>query len=418
MFFWNSSKSTLSPLNPSRASTQNGCSIRIMLTHLALALAVGPSQGMLVLESHGHHAPNCACGVFLPPYNPEDEFLASLLAPAPDEAEAAPRDAHPSETNLTNIRQLTFGGQNAEAYWSKDGTQITYQARLPGYPDEQIFKMYADGSGKTLVSTGEGRTTCSYFSPDSRYIYFSSTHEKNKGAQAPLDMSQGYLWKVNPQFSLYRRAIDPKTGEPGAIEPVIRKREYIAETTIAPNGDYMTFTGLFEGDLEIYRSDLDGKNVMRLTDDYGYDGGPFVSWDSKKIVYRRDAIENPEERRDYLRLLKQNLVRPGKLELMVMDADGKNKRQITRLGAASFAPFIHPNGRQVIFSSNYGDPKGREFDLFVVNLDGSGLRRITHTPEFDGFPMFSRDGKKLIWASNRFGKVRGETNIFVADWKD
>lgn len=355
--------------------------------------------------------------MFLPEYDFQTALIATIHPSS--EIPATPREAHLNEVHLTNLRQLTHGGQNAEAYWNPEGTKITYQARLPGFPDEQIFTMFPDGSGKTLVSTGLGRSTCSYFSPDGRYIYFSSTHEKNEGAQRSLDMSKGYVWKVNPQFSLYRRNTNSIFGKAAVnIETVLRKREYIAETTIAPNGEYMTFTGLFDGDLEIYRSDLDGKNIKRLTDEYGYDGGPFVSWDSKKIVYRRDDIESDAERADYLSLLKENLVRPGKLEIWIMDANGKNKRQVTRLGAASFAPFLHPNNRQIIFSSSYGDPRGREFDLFVINVDGTGLKRVTHSPEFDGFPMFSRDGKKLLWSSNRFGSVRGETNVFVADWKE
>lgn len=317
------------------------------------------------------------------------------------------------ERNLTNIKQLTFGGQNAEAYWNVDGTKIIYQTKQDEYPDEQVFTMDADGSNKKLVSTGKGRCTCSYFLPDGSAIVFSSTHERNEGPQAHVDMSRGYVWMVNPDFALYRADNDGSN-----IRPLIKKNGYVAETTISPNGDFMTFTGSFDGDLDIYRANLDGSNIQRLTNTYGYDGGPFVSWDGKKIVYRRDTISNASERSDYRDLLMKNLVRPSKLEIWIMDADGSNKRQVTQLGSASFAPFLHPDGKRIIFSSNYGDPKGREFDLFTIDVNGKNLRRITRTPEFDGFPMFSRDGKRLVWASNRLGKVRGETNIFVADWKD
>lgn len=353
-----------------------------------------------------------------PPCCPEHAALGTLddvaaLAMQTSGAEYPAPKLDDREAHLSNLRQLTFGGQNAEAYWDKDGKQIVYQSRQPGYPDEQIFVMNADGSGKRLVSTGLGRCTCSYFTPDKRWIYFSSTHAKNKGAQAPLDMSKGYLWMVNPQFSIYRVRPDG-TG----LERVLDKNSYVAETTISPRGDYMTFTSDSEGDLEIYRSKLDGTGIKRLTNDPGYDGGPFVSWDGKKIVYRRDKIDAESELADYRALLKEHLVRPGKLEIWIMNADGSGKRQVTQLGCASFAPFLHPNGKQIIFSSNYGDPKGREFDLFMINVDGTGLTRITHTPEFDGFPMFTRDGKRLVFASNRNGKVRGETNIFAADWKN
>ncbi len=320
---------------------------------------------------------------------------------------------NPAETNIANVRQLTFGGQNAEAYWSADGSKIIYQTRQPEFPDEQIFTMNSDGSSKKLVSTGKGRCTCSYFLPDMSGIVFSSTHERNEGAQKPVDMSKGYVWMVNPDFAVYRANTDG-TG----LRPLLKRSGYIAETTVAPNGKYITFTGGFEGDLDIYRANLDGSKVRKLTNEKGYDGGPFVSWDSKKIVYRRGTMKTPEEVHEYEDLLKQNLVRPSKLEIWVMDADGRNRRQVTNLGAASFAPFIHPDGKQIIFASNYGDPKGREFDLFLINVDGTGLKQVTKTPDFDGFPMFSRDGKKLVWASNRYGAVRAETNIFTADWKD
>lgn len=339
-------------------------------------------------------------------------ILAILVPQA--QPNAAPVELNPAENNLAKLTQLTFGGQNAEAYWSKDGQQITYQSKQEGFPDEQVFLMNADGSDKRLVSTGLGRCTCSYLSPDSKWIYFSSTHVRNAGPQKPVDMSKGYVWMVNPEFGLYRKPVKSA----GIIETVIEKDGYVAETTIAPNGRFMTFTGGFDGDLEIYRANLDGSNIVRLTNEVGYDGGPFVSWDSRKIVFRRDLLETPEETKDYKDLLAQHLVRPSKLEIWIMDADGRNKRQVTKLGCASFAPFLHPDGKRIIFASNYGDPRGREFDLFLINVDGTGLKRVTHTPDFDGFPMFSRDGKKLVFASNRFGKVRGETNIFVADWKD
>lgn len=319
------------------------------------------------------------------------------------------------EPHLRNVRQLTFGGQNAEAYWSPDGKYLTYQSAQPGYPDEQIFVMKADGSEKRLVSTGRGRCTCSYFSPDMKWIYFSSTHEKSPGAQPPVDMSKGYVWMVNPNFTLYRVRFK-KSGPFGSPEKVLDLGSYVAETTIAPNGKYLTFTTDAEGDLDVYRADLDGKNRKKLTDSVGYDGGPFVSWDSKTIVYRRDSWSDPAAEADYRSLLKEHLIRPTKLEIWTMDANGEHKRQLTHLSCASFAPFVQPGNKWVIFSSNYGDPKGREFDLYRIGMDGEHLERLTTAPEFDGFPMFTRDGKHLVFASNRNGKVRGETNLFVADW--
>ncbi|MFY9235055.1 MAG: hypothetical protein WAO58_11430 [Fimbriimonadaceae bacterium] len=343
--------------------------------------------------------------------------VALLLTQNPFAAwpDSRPIPSHPKESRLRNIRQLTFGGQNAEAYWNKEGTKIVFQSRQPGFPDEQIFVMNADGSGRRLVSTGKGRCTCGYFSPDGKSVYFSSTHATNEGPQAPVDMSKGYVWMVNPEFGLYRASL---TGS-SEIEPVlIKPGSYVAETTIDPNGRFMTFTSDFEGDLEIYRSDLNGKNIRRLTNDPGYDGGPFVSWDGKKIVYRRDKIDSQAELDDYKALLKQHLVRPSKLEIWIMDSDGRNKRQVTSLGAASFAPFLHPNGKRIIFGSNFGNKSGREFELWTIGTDGRGLERVTYEADFDGFPMWTRDGRRLVFASNRYGYTRGETNIFVADWAE
>ena len=328
--------------------------------------------------------------------------------------DSKPVVAEAGERHLRNIRQLTFGGQNAEAYWNEEGTMLTFQSLQPGYPDEQIFAMNADGSGKHLVSTGLGRCTCSYFSPDGRSIYFSSTHARNAGPQAPIDKSKGYVWKVNPDFELYRTPVGA-VGNPKPTK-VLSENGYVAETTIDPKGRYMVFTSDFEDDLEIYRSKLDGTDLRRLTNHVGYDGGPFVSWDGSKIAYRRDTLDSPAAIVDYKALLSEHLVRPSKLEIFVMDADGKNNRQVTSLGAASFAPFLSPDNKRVIFSSNVGDPKGREFDILMCDLDGENQERVTTAEGFDGFPMWTKDGKRLIFASNRHGSVPGETNLFVADW--
>ena len=349
--------------------------------------------------------------------------LAALTLVQPD---SMPRKPDPQEKHLRNLRQLTFSGQNAEAYWSKDGRYITFQASTPDkkYPDEQIFTMRANGRGKTLLSTGKGRCTCSYFSPDGKWLYFSSTHATQPKGQPPVDMSKGYVWAINPHYVMYRRPYNRGVNlfynySPGPLTPIVmRPGSYVAETTIAPNGKYMAWTSDMSGDLEIYRSDLDGKHVKRLTNQVGYDGGPFVSWDSKKIVYRRDSFADAKQIQDYKDLLKQHMIRPTKLEIWIMDADGSHKRQVTHLNCASFAPFLAPDGKRIIFSSNYGDPKGREFDIFMINVDGTHLERITYTPQFDGFPMFTRDGKKLVFASNRFGAEPHDTNIFVCDWKD
>jgi TolB protein len=348
--------------------------------------------------------------------------LGLLSFPSPYGQDSMVREVDPAETHLTNLRQLTFGGQNAEAYWSADCKYLTYQARIDTgeYPDEQIFSMKADGSEKRLESTGKGRCTCSYFSPDGKWLYFSSTHATEPGAQPQVDMSKGYVWMINPAYQMYKIPAHSKATrrDDNFFIPVVQHPgAYVAETTIAPNGKYMAWTSDFEGDLEIYRSDLDGKNVKRLTDEVGYDGGPFVSWDSKKIVYRRDAFTNSQEAEDYKALLKQHLIRPTKLEIWIMDADGSHKTQVTHLGCASFAPFLSPDNKHIVFSSNYGDPKGREFDVFMINVDGTGLERITHTKDFDGFPMFTKDGKHIVFASDRFAKVKGETNLFLADWK-
>jgi TolB protein len=322
----------------------------------------------------------------------------------------APDLALPGERHLRNVRQLTFGGENAEAYFSFDGRELVFQSTPEGQPCDQEYVMRADGSGVRRISTGGGRTTCGYFFPDGSRILYSSTHEESRECPPRPDMSQGYVWALY-DYQLYTAR--PDGSDVRALAPA--PGSYNAEGTISADG-WIVFTSTRDGDLDLYKMRLDGSGLTRLTNAPGYDGGAFFSPDGKRIVFRSSRPSGPEELAEYRRLLERRLVKPGKLEIYVMNADGTDVRQVTRLGAASFAPFFHPDGRRILFASNAGDPRGRNFDIYMVNDDGTGLERITTNETFDGFPMFSPDGKKLVFASNRNGRRPGETNVFVADW--
>lgn len=317
------------------------------------------------------------------------------------------------EVHFSNLKQLTFGGENAEAYFSFDGKKLIFQSTRDGRRCDQIYTMDIDGGNVKMVSTGKGITTCAYFlqRAGNRIIY-SSTHHIMEDCPSRPDYSQGYVWSLHP-YDIFI-ANEDGTG----LKQLTDNPYYDAEATVSPDGTKIIFTSLREGDLDIYVMDTHGRNLKRLTFERGYDGGAFFSPDGKKIVYRAYHPKTEEEIRDYESLLKKNLVRPSKMEIFVMDADGSNKKQITNNGAANFAPYFHPDGKRIIFSSNMHDPQKRSFELYMINIDGSGLERITYSPPFNSFPMFSHDGKKLVFASNRGGKVRGETNIFIADWKD
>ncbi len=315
------------------------------------------------------------------------------------------------ETHLANIRQLTFGGQNAEAYWSGDGHWITVQSTLAGMSCDQQFVMRADGSDFHRISTGRGKTTCGWFIPGTNRLLFASSHAHDSTCPPRPDPSRGYVWPLD-KFDLYT------VGRDGAdLRRLTNYNTYTAESVVSPDGKRIVFTSLKDGDLDIYVMNIDGTNVKRLTNTPGYDGGPWWSPDGTKIVYRSHHPSDSTELAQYNALLKDGLVRPSKVELFVMNADGSDQRQITRLGGANFGPSWTVDGGRVIFASNYKNPRSRNFDLFLVNLDGSGLEQITTHGEFDGFPMFSPDGRKVMWASNRNGKEAGETNIFVADWR-
>ncbi|HET6145561.1 MAG TPA: hypothetical protein VFE02_18810 [Candidatus Acidoferrales bacterium] len=325
----------------------------------------------------------------------------------------------PGEKHLGNVRQLTFGGTNAEAYFSADDKSLIFMHSGAGVPCDQMYTMPIDTpEGRpavpTLVSTGKGRTTCGYFFPKGDRILFSSTHEASADCPPRPDYSHGYVWPIYSSYQIYSAKPDGSdlrllSHAPGS---------YNAESTVSRDGKNVVFTSTRNGDLDIFTMKADGSDVRQLTHELGYDGGAFFSDDGKKIVYRSEQPKTPQQISDYKDLLFRGLIRPGNLEIWVMDADGGNKRQVTHNGAANFAPYFFPGGaKRIIFASNMAnqkDPSG--FDLYSVNVDGTGLEQITFHPDFDAFPMFSSDGKRLVWASNRNGTAPHETNIFIADW--
>ncbi len=317
------------------------------------------------------------------------------------------------EVHLTNVRQLTFGGENAEAYWAPNGREVTFQSTRPPYACDQILRMPTDRVAEpTLVSTGKGRTTCAYLSfPKADRLYYSSTHGAGEACPPTPDRSHGYVWPLYSSYEIY--AANSDGSDPKALT---QNSFYDAETTVCPVDGTLLFTSSRDGDLELYSMKPDGTDVQRLTHAPGYDGGAFFSNDCKQIVWRASRPQEGVELDDFKKLLSQDLVRPSKLEIYVANADGTNARQITYLDAASFAPSFYPDGKRVLFSSNAGDPKGREFDIWAVNTDGTELERITYAAGFDGFPLFSPDGKQLVFGSNRNQGKPGETDVYVADW--
>lgn len=329
------------------------------------------------------------------------------------QARAAPA-TDPRERRLANLRPLTFGGQNGEAYFDWSGTRLVFQSTRPPFGCDQIFTMRDDGRQARLVSTGQGRTTCAFFFPDGKRIIYASTHLGRAECPPPPDRSRGYVWPIYPSYEIFSG--DVEGGKPADLRRLTHHEGYDAEGAVSPDGRRIVFTSLREGDLDLHLMDADGSNVRRLTDRPGYDGGPFFSWDGRFIVFRAARPESAAELEEHRGLLRQSLVRPRRLEIYVMKADGTSLRQVTRLGAASFAPFMHPSSQQIIFSSNVHDPQGRSFALYLVNVDGSGLERVTYADGFASFPMFSRDGARLVFCGSRQATAPRELNVFLADW--
>lgn len=326
------------------------------------------------------------------------------------------------EKHLKNIKQLTFGGNNAEAYFSRDDKFVSFQSDNPawGLHCDQIFIMdvnkgLADPTKcPDFISTSQGRTTCSFFMPNGKHVLYASTHE-NGGPTCPPapQMGKKYLWAIYESFDIYVADLKGKIKK-----QLTHEKGYDAEATVSPDGKKIVFTSTRNGDLDLYVMDIDGKNVKQITNQLGYDGGAFFSPDSKKLVFRASRPTSDEDVKEYKENLAKNLVAPTNMEIYTANVDGSDLKQITHLGKANWAPYFHPSGNKIIFASNHHSQRGYDFQLYMINLDGTGLEQITNQSIFNAFPMFSYDGKKLIFSSNRNNGNTRDTNLFIADWVD
>lgn len=327
------------------------------------------------------------------------------------------------EKHFKNVRQLTFGGDNAEAYWSYDGKYIIFQRTNPkeGLDCDQIFigKLPAKANEPFTykrVSTGKGRTTCAYFLPDGKHIIYASTHLGGEACPPVPDRSKygnKYIWPLYDSYDIFMADTSGKI-----IKRLTTAKGYDAEGTLSPDGKKMIYCSDKDGDLELYIMDLKSGKEKRITHTLGYDGGAWFSPDGKKIVWRASRPKTETEIKEYKELLAVGMVAPTNMEVWVADADGSNARQITDLKQANWAPNFTPDSKRIIFCSNHEYKRGFPFNMYLTDINGKGLEKISRDKGFDAFPMFSPDGKKIIFSSNRNNGGTRDTNLFVADWVD
>ena len=324
------------------------------------------------------------------------------------------------ERHLRNVTQLTFDGDNGEAYFSWGDHKLIFQSNRDGYSCDKIWIMNTDGSEKHMVSPDHGAHTCSFFFPDNNMIIFASTShipgDCPPKPEIPYVAGAGHIWPLYP-YDIFLANADGSE-----MKKITDNPQYDAEPIVSSDGKQIVFGSQREGDFDVYIMNSDGSNVRRLTNRIGYDGGPWFSHDGKKIVWRAWYPETEEEMAMWEECMEKNYIIPVPLDLWVMNADGSNKKRILHNGATNFAPSWHPDGKRIIFSSNMDDWQedrkrfGHNFELYLINKDGTGLERITYNNVFDGFPMFSHNGKKLVFASNRNPQRPRATDIFIADW--
>ena len=327
---------------------------------------------------------------------------------------------YPEEKYFKSIRQITFGGDNAEAYWSWDDKQMVFQSNNEawGMKCDQMFLMNIEENFKDkkppMISTGMGRTTCAYFMPDNKHYVYGSTHlVDTECPEVPLRKNGNYVWPVYDSFDIFVSDL-----EGNITAQLTNEKGYDAEATVSPKGDKIVFTSDRSGDLELYTMNLDGSDVQQITDELGYDGGAFFSPDGSQLIFRASRPKTPEAIKEYQDLLGQGLVEPTDMELFICNADGSELRQLTFLGNANWSPFFHPSGKKILFSSNFEAEKGFPFNLYLIDIDGKNLERVTHGETFDAFPVFSNNGKYLAFSSNRNNGGTRDTNLFIAEWQE
>lgn len=336
-----------------------------------------------------------------------------------EQAEVADSLILEQEQHFKSLKQLTFGGDNAEAYFSFDGSMLVFQASYDKWnaPCDQIFTMPIggyEGDIANLVSTGKGRTTCAYFLPGDSTVLYASTHlAADECPEAARPINGKYVWPIYAEFNIF--VADLKGN---IVQQLTDSPYYDAEATVSPDGQKIVFTSTRSGDLELWTMNIDGSNPQQVTTELGYDGGAFFSPDSKQLVFRASRFNSEAEKEEYVELLKENMVAPTNMEIFVCDVDGSNLKQITDLGGANWAPYFHPSGTKILFSSNHHSDSGRKFNIFSINMDGTGLQQITFDDTFDAFPMFSHDGKHLVFSSNRNNGGTRDTNVFIAEWQE
>jgi Tol biopolymer transport system component len=325
------------------------------------------------------------------------------------------------ESHLRNIRQLTFGGDNAEAYWSYDGKSLVFQrtSLKDGIPCDQIFvgrvpENPASPFEFKLVSTGKGRTTCAFFTKDNQHIIYASTHLVSGDCPPVPDRAKygnKYIWPLYRGYDIFQADLNGKI-----VKQLTKSPFYDAEATLSPDGKKMIYTSTKDGDIELYIMDLKSGKEKRITSELGYDGGAWFSPDSKKIIWRASRPKTEAAITEYKELLAQDLVAPTNMEVWVANADGTGAKQVTNFGQANWAPTFMPDSKGIIFASNHEYKRGFPFNLYTINGDGSNLQKVSRDKGFDAFPMFSLDGKRIVFASNRNNGGTRDTNVFVADW--
>ncbi len=324
------------------------------------------------------------------------------------------------EVHLGLYRQLTDGGDNAEAYFDKNSQRLIFQSndnnlskKTNGCDQIYTYDLEDSEGNIQMISTGLGRTTCSYFVDDNTVVY-ASTEEKLKECKEARSLPNKYLWELYPEYEIYLQDLAS-----GKKEKLTNNDYYDAEATVSPDGKSIVYTSTESGDLELWIMNLETREKYQVTDELGYDGGAFFSHDGKKLVYRASRPKSVEEIQEYKDFLSQGLVAPTNMEIYTCNIDGSEVHQVTNLGKANWAPFFHPDDKRIIFSSNHHSERGYNFQLFMINEEGTELEQITYSSLFNAFPMFSRDGKYLIFSSNRNNKPgTRDTNLFLCTWKD